>query len=178
MPTIGSGRISPTGTLTFPAQGDPQGLSGFALTTPTQGTNLFESLTQTGNNVTLALRSIAAGPGIQLQVSQGIIYVSLGDVAGVQGQPGPPGPVGPPGPSGAGDMTLDELLSLLSTAPLLTSVGSTALSLVEDGANIGWAQVGLVGPPQAQDTFLLEDASGSLLMEDHSGFLIQESQDG
>ena|SRR5882672_8494336 len=172
MPTIGSGRINTGGTLTFPAETTTtatNGLTSFTLITPTQGTNLFENFMQDGGDVTLSLRSITAGTGIQLQVTDGIIYVSLNDAAKLEG---PTGPAGPPGPA----MTLSALLTLLSTAPVLSTVSSSALSLVEDGKTIGWAQVAGTGGglPTVDNTLLLEDSSGSLFLEDQSGYLVLE----
>ena len=171
MPTIGSGRITTGGTLTFPAQAtstSTNGLTSFTLITPTQGTNLFENFIQDAGDITLSLRSITAGTGIRLQVTDGIIYVSLDDAAKLDG---PTGPAGPPGPA----MTLPALMALLSTAPVLTTVSSSALSLVEDGTTIGWAHVGAAGAlPTVDNTFLLEDGSGSLVLEDDSGYLMLE----
>lgn len=110
MPTIGSGRIqATTGTLTFSTPAATTSLSGFNLQTPSQGINLFESLSQVSGNITLFLRSLAAGPGINISVSNGVITLSIlasslptgsGSTGGV-GPTGPAGVAGVTGPTGA-----------------------------------------------------------------------------
>ena len=80
MPVVGSGRIQAVGgVLTFPAASTSSnlGLTGFNLQTPSAGTNLFDSISQTRGNVTLLLRSITAGPGIQINVVNGVLTLSV-----------------------------------------------------------------------------------------------------
>ena len=94
MPVVGSGSIQAvSGTLTFPATSNNNlGVTGLTLQTPNVGTNLFESITQTGGNVSLFLRSISAGPGIAINVVNGVLTLSILQSSVPAGEQGPTGP--------------------------------------------------------------------------------------
>src|ERR1044072_3963727 len=79
MPRVGSARVQPeTGVVTFSQTESPNApLSSFTLQTPTAGLNLFESYLNNSGNVTLELRSVAAGPNINLIPNRGVIYISV-----------------------------------------------------------------------------------------------------
>lgn len=95
MPVVGSGRIqAASGVLTFSATPTSNlGVTGITLQTPSAGTNLFETFAQTAGNVTLFLRSISAGPGLQINVLNGVLTLSILTSSL------PPGPTGPTGPT-------------------------------------------------------------------------------
>lgn len=101
MPVIGGARIqSGTGTVTFPAPTPNSApLEGFAIQTPVQGIDLFESVSEVANNVTLFLRSILPGPGISLTTQNGILYLSILESSLPPGPLGPTGATGPTGPT-------------------------------------------------------------------------------
>jgi hypothetical protein len=79
MPRVGSARVQPeTGVVTFSQTESPSApLTSFTLQTPTAGLNLFESYLNNSGNVLLELRSIAAGPNINLIPNRGVIYISI-----------------------------------------------------------------------------------------------------
>jgi hypothetical protein len=79
MPKVGSARVQPqTGVITFSqTESASAPLTSFTLQTPTAGLNLFESYLNNSGNVTLELRSIAAGPSINLIPNRGVIYISV-----------------------------------------------------------------------------------------------------
>lgn len=108
MPTIGTGRIGSTGVLTFPTVTVGDGpLTGFSVSTPAQGTNLFETVSEVANNVTLSFRTIDPGHGILFSVVRGIITISVREDVLLQGPTGAAGEIGitgetgPTGPTGA-----------------------------------------------------------------------------
>ncbi len=110
MPTVNSGRVQPgTGNVSY---GNPGGTGNnntssnsnppisFTVQTPSSGIALYDSTSQVGNAITLALRNIASGSGIQISVSNGIITITNSS-PGSNGSDGATGPTGPTGPAGS-----------------------------------------------------------------------------
>ncbi len=113
MPTIQQGRVqSGTGKVLFNSSSSSGGNNGgtnspfvFNVTTPATGITLYDSVTQVGNTVTLALRNLVAGAGITLSNNNGLITITASTIQGVAGPTGPTGPTGVTGATGATGVT-------------------------------------------------------------------------
>jgi hypothetical protein len=79
MPTIGTGRVqAQTGLVSFTqTAASSTSVASFALQTPTTGVNLYETFANNSGNITLGLRSIAAGNGVTLVANRGVIYITV-----------------------------------------------------------------------------------------------------
>lgn len=117
MPVIQQARVtSGTGKINFSGSGGTgQTGSGnnstsvgaspvtFVVQNPSQGIALYDSASQTGNNIVLSLRNLAAGSGISLSMNDSIVTITnIGQSSGGGGATGPTGPTGPAGTSVTG----------------------------------------------------------------------------
>lgn len=118
MPLLGRGPV-----ITLSPTPSVKAMQSFTLQTPTQGTPLFETFSNS-ENVILGLRNINPGPGVRITVSQGIIYLSV-DIELL-----PTGPLGPTGPRGYPSMVTGPTGTIGPTGP----VGTTFAGLVDVAA--------------------------------------------
>ena len=79
---------TPTGT-------SPNLTVSFSVVSPPTGITLYDSVTQSGNNIVLGLRNIAAGDNVAITTINGVIVVSASGSAGPIGPAGPSGVAGP-----------------------------------------------------------------------------------
>lgn len=103
MPTISDGRVqSGTGAVSFGSNGSS---ASFTVQTAAPGIELYDSFSQHGGVSLLSMRSLVAGPNVQISYGDGQIIISVPNGAvGSAGATGPTGAgaTGPTGPQGTG----------------------------------------------------------------------------